>query len=742
MLRPRPLHRPRPRFRPQTAAAILALLAIAASASSPAPAFAFEGARAKALVEEIAADEFGGRKSGFDSGRRIEEYVAERFAAWGLTPGGENGGWFHGFGMLATKERGASITLLDGPFGEVAYLYGDDFTLITNSGTGEVTAEVVLVGHGLSSPERGWDDYGDVDVTGKIALILRGTPDNGYDWTEAGARDSTFAEATRRGAAAVLYSRAGSAVQGAAIHEGAYFPEVPMAVAGKRLLDHLLLETGWNLERYQEELKKEPQPFPTGKRLRLRADVREERDARARNVVGLVPGADPARRDEIVIIGGHMDHVGRNGEGLVYNGANDNGSGTAVVMELARSFAESPTPPARTIAFVTFAAEEQGLLGSKAFVEDPCLDLDRAVAMFNFDMTGHGNGEVGIGGGEFWPEVWASFTASLDSSRADSLKTGRAWGGESSDHAPFRDAGIPAGNVWSEGDHRFYHTLEDDPRWVETFVLDSVGRMAEGWIRTLADRPGPLLVAHRDGRSLLYSSDQIDFDGTGSVAPSWVRGAVRWYEAVDFAADDYLGTLADLHARAKTEEVAILTSPAKLHAETADGRRAVLLGLRGGKVREARRPLLGTLETGLAEWSTEPATAADSTALDALVDAGLVLLVPPTSGVLAGLPEDAKRCIRFFPGRGEAVSAPDTLPQKDTLFVLSIEGPIDPAVLVGTIDSLGWHRTHLDLVPWLDAAPGEAGEAAMSAWLEELQAASGQARPRLAGLLGGNLGRL
>ncbi len=706
----------------------------------PAVAGSFDGERAVSTVREIASDGFQGRKSGLEGGRMIEEYVAARFEEWGLTPAGRDGSRFHGFDLLVTEEQGASMTLLDGPHGPVEFPYGDDFALITNSGSGDVTAEVVLVGHGLSDADREWDDYGDVDVEGKIVVILRGNPDNGFGWGEAATRDSTLHEAVRRGAAGILFSRARNAVNGAAIHDGSYFPDVPMAQASKRILDHLLVGTGWDLKRYQKELKDEPVPFPTGKRLRFRAEVSELAEGRARNVVGMVEGADPVRRSEIVVIGGHMDHVGVNGDGLVYNGANDNGSGTSVVMELARTFATADPPPARTLVFVTFAGEEQGLLGSEAFVEDPCLDLDRVVAMLNFDMVGHGDGTVGIGGGEYYPELRAAFGAGLDSARADSLTHGRAWGGASSDHGPFRVAGIPVWNVWSAGDHRFYHTVQDESDWVEASVLGSVGRMAEGWIGTLANWPEPLLVEHRDGRSLLQAAIQIDFSGPAADdAPVWVAAGVDWSPAAAFAGEGFLDELADLKRRAADDEISVVHGVDAIRGATSDGKRAAMVGLSvesDAGVAESRRALLQGLDVSIARWSG--ASPPDSATTAAFVDAGAVLLLSTDPDHLVAVPEGAKRCIRFFPGRGESVAEPDSLPRKHTLFVVAVEGSETPDEIAGLIDELGWYRVHLDVVPWRSPA----GDSPIHAFLEELQAAAGREQRHMAAILGGNLGRL
>ena len=185
------------------------------------------------------------------------------------------------------------MELLGGPVGKGAVRRGDDFTLIPTSGSGDVTAEVVIVGHGLSDPKRDWDDYGDVDVNGKIVLIVRGSPDNGYDWSEDASRDSTLNEVIDRGATAVLWIRGDHAVNGAAIHEGVYDPDVPLAYVGKRVVDHLLYNSGMTLEQYKKKLKDAPHPFATRKELHFRTDVNLLGERTARNVLALLPGADP-----------------------------------------------------------------------------------------------------------------------------------------------------------------------------------------------------------------------------------------------------------------------------------------------------------------------------------------------------------------------------------------------------------------------------------------------------------------
>jgi len=703
---------------------------------------AFDGRRAMAIVTEIAADAYAGRKSGLPSGRRAEEYVAGQFAAYGLAPAGEHGTYFQTLAMLATEEQGGELALLDSPYGVVPFLYGDDFTLVTNSGSGDVTAEVVLVGHGLCDARRHWDDYGDLDARGKIVLILRGTPDNGYDWGDAGARDSTLHETMRRGAAAVLYSQGPQAVHGGAVHDGSYFPETPVAYISQRVLEHVLMNSGYSRERYEQQLGEHPVPLPTGKRMRIRTEVTPIADAHSRNVLAQVVGADPRLSAEIIVIGAHLDHIGTDGRGLVYNGANDNGSGTAVVLELARALAQGDLRPARTIVLAAFAGEEQGLLGSEAMAKHPPIDLDRVIAMINLDMVGHGDGRVGIGGGEFYPQVWAAFRAALGPALADSLAVGRAWGGEGSDHAPFRRAGVPVGNVWSEGDHHFYHSIQDDAAWIDAGVLGGLGRMAERWIRTLADWPTPLLTVHRAGRALLYASYQVDFDGIlRHPLPSYVGAQVRWFDAELFGRGAFLDSLDDLKTRAAAgDTLALASSLAQIETAVRSGRRACLFGLRHERDRVApeRMSLLRDLGVAVARWPGGAPSALDAEYVKHFAKQGVTWLLPADSAVVRGMPPGGKACVRIFPQGGDRVEDPELVPRRQRLFIVSLEGALAVRSLAGTLQRLGWDRVHLDLVPWISRAD----EREIWAFLEELQAAGNFENRQMRAMLGRNLGRM
>jgi hypothetical protein len=476
----------------------------------------FDGKKAFDHISALAAPEMQGRQSGLNGGRIAEEYVADHFLKLGLAYIDQS------FPMLVSTLEGASMEITKHPFGPIPLTLHEDFYPLTHSGSGMVEAQVVFVGYGISKPDKGWDDYAGMDVSGKIVLIYRGTPPvPDQDWSEESSRNYTVNEAHRRGAAAVLYLQRPYPIHGAAIQEEAYHENLPMAYIAEHIVHKLCMNTGLDLEAYKEA----PAPLATPHVMKIDFQVKRIPDGKARNVSTIVEGTDPVLKNEFIVIGGHMDHLGPCPNGLVFAGANDNASGTSMVLELARVFSEKPA--ARSLLFTAFAAEEQGLLGSKYMVENLLVKRDGVAMMVNFEMTGHGTDGVGIGGGEMFPQVWRAFLESADPSVKEKIQASRSWGG-GSDQGPFIDAGIPAFTVWSRGDHHFYHSVEDTIDWIKPEALENVGRAAEGMIRTFADWPEPLADGYAAERFLWARGCHVDFLGTieEPAAPGFVQGRI------------------------------------------------------------------------------------------------------------------------------------------------------------------------------------------------------------------------
>lgn len=217
-----------------------------------------------------------------------------------------------------------------------------------------------------------------------------------------------------------------------------------------------------------------------------------------RNVVAMLPGRDPVLRDEYVVVGAHFDHLGRGTEGAldpdagdaIRNGADDNASGTAAVLELARVLSRRPT--ARSIVFVLFSGEELGLLGSSHFVSAPVLPLDRASAMVNFDMVGRlRDGKLIVYGVETADEMRAIVT---DANTGDTLAIHAVGDGYGpSDHATFYGKGIPVLHMFTDL-HDDYHRASDDADRISAAGIARVVRYAERVVRTIADRPTRLTL--------------------------------------------------------------------------------------------------------------------------------------------------------------------------------------------------------------------------------------------------------
>ena len=475
----------------------------------------FSGEQALETIQELCRPAYAGRKTGLEGARKAAAWIGSQFKMWGLEPGGENGTYFQMFPMLVTEQKKpARMNLENGLFGSVVYQEGNDFTVYFNSGSGRVTAGVVFVGYGISAAEKGWDDYAGVDARNKIVLIYQDRPQDGGDWTEEASREYKMRVAAEKGVVGVLmFSRRDWPVRGGTIHEESYQPNLPAFNVSQKVARDLFQGTYRNLDHTIRDLIAGPRSFDTAKRVSLEVAFERIDPGLGENVLGFLPGTDPELKKEVIVVGGHFDHNGVSPDGHLYVGADDNASGTAVVMELARLFAGHPEELKRSVLFAAFGAEEQGLVGSEYFAEHPTVAGGKICAMLNFDMEGCGDGGAGMGGRNLFPCAVEAFVDGLPDSVAAKLRIHRAWGMGGSDHAHFVEQGIPAFGFYSTGDHPFYHRVEDTPRTINPLSLQFVGDRASGLLQTLADWPTSLLYdGLRTGRCFVVVGHQVDFD--------------------------------------------------------------------------------------------------------------------------------------------------------------------------------------------------------------------------------------
>lgn len=239
----------------------------------------------------------------------------------------------------------------------------------------------------------------------------------------------------------------------------------------ERLLSPTTAQMGRSLREVQQQLQTlTQQSFETDRQVHLKWDSAQKRGT-LNNVLGVFPGADPSLMDDTVIIGAHRDHFGRQAN-LIFPGADDNASGTAVLLEVARLFATSGLKPRRSVLFVSFSGEEQGLLGSRLYVSRPPRSLSHTVAMINIDHAGVGNGRLTVG------------VTGLDKSLAANAAEHAGLGDRvdlfgffpGGDHVPFKEAGVPTVTVVSSGPHAHFHQPSDTSDTVEPEILERTAR--------------------------------------------------------------------------------------------------------------------------------------------------------------------------------------------------------------------------------------------------------------------------
>lgn len=385
-----------------------------------------------AHVSELASDRYAGRLPGTEGGALTVDYLESELREQGIQPFGD-GGYRRTVELRSITTEGSPTLSVGTAQDAIELAYGVDMLASAQRlerRTRIRDAGVVFAGFGITAPEYGWDDYGELDVSGRWVMVLRGDPGSvsgdarlfrGHALTHYGMADYKYEEAARRGAAGVIvvHQQASFGYPWETVLSGANkekmhlppedgaMPARAHAVISEPAARRLLGAAGRDADRMFAAAAR---PGHRASELDITAsiDLRSELgEVRSSNVIGWLPGAE--RPDEYVIYTAHWDHVGVGPEvdgDSIYNGAVDNATGTAGVLELARSFAALAEPPARSIVFFFTTAEEQGLLGAEAYVRDPVFPLDRTVGVINLDalfpfgrtggmtVTGHGSSEL------------------------------------------------------------------------------------------------------------------------------------------------------------------------------------------------------------------------------------------------------------------------------------------------------------------------------------------------------------
>ena len=518
------------------------------------------GRDSRALLSYLSSDLLEGRETGTRGYRLAADYAASLFALWGLEPAGDAGtGGGRGYLQEVVMKEYAGLgctaawSVNEGSnAGGRTFHEGVDLeNYYRNRIPENISGPVVFAGYGLSDRSIAYDDFAGLDLKGKIVMILDEAPGQGDPaspfmkghggekprpviWFDALKKANAVAA---QGARAVLVVRNSIAAgdvytemepvakddERPIIAEPTRLVTLPGAKRGggaifisREMADALLASSGQTIESLKAEIESRWKPASfeiAGGILTIRNSAESERLLRCHNVVGLIPGSDPRLTGEAVIIGAHLDHLGKRGD-YVFNGADDNGSGVTGVLEIARAVAALPKKPKRSIVFCLWTAEELGLLGSAAYLKHPVFPPAQTVAYLNLDMIGRAADDESlrsrlkrlkvpaeaqnkIAAGNF---AVVAFPAGQGLGellgRADQAVGLDLWlqaeagvkdSGIVSDYLAFAQAGVPY-LYWAGTTHKDYHQTSDGFEKINLELMTKIIRLAYLVALTVADQ--------------------------------------------------------------------------------------------------------------------------------------------------------------------------------------------------------------------------------------------------------------
>jgi Peptidase family M28 len=475
-----------------------------------------------AMVETLASDAFAGRGVGHEGNRTAEQFIARTFEENGVPAGAADGTYFQSVELYRPALAGDSQLTIEDASGKrvVGYSVGADFYPLPETGDRRVRAPLVLAGYGISAPDVHHDDYARLNARGAIVVVRDGAPEK--------LQTSHISEEQRLELTSLERKLKDAEVHGAA---GVLIVRSYMSELSSVWPDHPSVRS--SSYRLTSDLRLHPAPVAaiSSKAAEPIVHALEARESlvgvlapglavepvTVHNVLGLIEGRDPARLGEMVVVGAHMDHDGIDAEGHIYNGADDNASGTAAVIAAAAALARAAAAgdrPARAVLFALWNGEEKGSLGAERFVDGP-EPRRKVIANLNLDMVGRDedipdpsdwrfNGlpktdaasnrnTLHLLGYSYTPDLAGSV---LEANEVEGLTIREDYDSgaqnllQRSDQWPFLARGIPAVFLTS-GLHPDYHTPDDDTERIDFVKLERVARLTARAAWIVAEGPAP-----------------------------------------------------------------------------------------------------------------------------------------------------------------------------------------------------------------------------------------------------------
>jgi hypothetical protein len=547
----------------------------------------------KSYIEWMAAPEREGRRTLTPGYEKSVEWAVAKFKEWGVKPAGENGTYIQN--VPITSRGGTPYIWTTGTpelsvDGRAFLLKDGDFTLEPASMPGaQASAEIVFVGYGISAPAKGLDEYAGVDVKGRIVLALKGSPKDApaartsfgpppvaststEAWTDESVDAAKVKTAYDKGAAAILlfstdkltppnqFGGGAAAAPPAAPAGGRPAPFDPASFAARPFLvvtdvdarvfrqvmyrDPIALQESprafiARVDQIRRDIReKKPRSVATGVRAQIKGYATAKyygekyNNNTSHNVIGKVEGTDPKLKNQYIVIGGHMDHLGVT-SGVVFPGADDDASGAATAMEMARLFATNAAAikPKRTIIFALWCGEEEGLFGSNYWGDHPTdgATMDNVVADFNNDMVGLGDG-IGAPGALNFPTIFEVVMKNQDPDVAAAVHPSTAGPG-GSDYSTFIEKGIEAFALMTDGGvgHPDYHDSGDKTDKIDPEMLRKNAQFVLQGAINVANETGMNMVI--PDRLHLYNGMRLTLLNLNEIGAGGGRGGGRGGQA-------------------------------------------------------------------------------------------------------------------------------------------------------------------------------------------------------------------
>ena len=432
-----------------------------------------------AHIKYLASDNLNGRLPGTTGSKLAIDYISKHWEAQGVEPAGTKG-YKQPFSFINNVSLGKR-NILRIRNSRKQYIVQKDFIPLGSSGNGSINEDVVFIGYGLDiNDSLSWRDYENVDVQGKWVLLLLDGPDGDSPHSPYGRHKTLYNKiivARDHGAGGVLFMNRLQTIDENNLRTLQYRQSsstagLPVIQITHSLANEILINHGQSIAELRSKLDEQltPLSFPVDCKVSANVNLKFGKET-ATNLIGFIEGNDPVLKDEYIVVGAHFDHLGLGGRRsgslnpdtlIIHNGADDNASGTAGILELSYKFMSNRHLLKRSLLVVCFDAEEKGLLGSKYYVKNPARNISNTAMMVNMDMIGRLNDKPVVIGGVGSSGNFVNIIAGASNRHTLEIETnmgGMDFG--RSDHASFYRENIPV-LFFFTGAHEDYHKPTDD----------------------------------------------------------------------------------------------------------------------------------------------------------------------------------------------------------------------------------------------------------------------------------------